>query len=61
MAFIPTVERERAVMSRDAATLQVTRTYDFAMPKLTCVQFTPDGTRCELCSRLGKVLLFDVE
>ena len=56
-----TVENEREVTFRDAEMLQVIRTYDFNMPKVTCVAFTPDGTRCVVGNSRGKVLLFDVE
>ena len=59
--ILATVENEREVTFRDAETLQVMRTYDFAMPKVTCVAFTPDGTRCVVGNSRGKVLLFDVE
>ena len=59
--LIATVEDGRAVTFRDAETLEVIRTYDFAMPTVTCVAFTPDGTRCVIGNSRGKVLLFDVE
>ena len=59
--ILATVENEREVTFRDAETLQVIRTYDFNMPKVTCVAFTPDGTRCVLANSRGKVLLFDVD
>ena len=58
---IATVEDGRAVTFRDADTLGVLRTYDFAMPTVTCVAFTPDGTRCVIGNSRGKVLLFDVD
>ena len=59
--IVATVEDQRTVTLRDADTLQPLRSYDFAMPKLTCVAFTPDGTRCVVGNSRGKVLLFDVE
>ncbi len=59
--ILATVEDGRAVTFRDADTLQVLRTYDFAMPTVTCVAFTPDGTRCVIGNSRGKVLLFDVD
>ena len=55
------VEDGRAVTFRDADTLEVLRSYDFAMPKVTCVAFTPDGMRCVLGNSRGKVLLFDID
>jgi len=58
---LATVEDGRAVTFRDAETLEVLRTYDFAMPTVTCVAFTPDGTRCVIGNSRGKVLLFDVD
>ena len=58
---LATVEDQRTVTLRDADTLQPLRSYDFAMPKVTCVAFTPDGTRCVVGNSRGKVLLFDVE
>ena len=58
---LATIEDERTVTLRDADTLRPLRSYDFAMPKLTCVAFTPDGTRCVVGNSCGKVLLFDVE
>ncbi len=58
---VATVEDHRTVTLRDAGTLQPLRSYDFAMPKVTCVAFTPDGTRCVVGNSRGKVLLFDVE
>ena len=59
--LLATVEDGRAVTFRDAETLEVLRTYDFAMPTVTCVAFTPDGTRCVIGNSRGKVLLFDVD
>ena len=59
--MLATVEDGRAVTFRDADTLDLLRTYDFAMPTVTCVAFTPDGTRCVIGNSRGKVLLFDVE
>ncbi len=59
--LLAVVEDGRAVTFRDADTLEVLRTYDFAMPTVTCVAFTPDGTRCVLGNSRGKVLLFDVD
>jgi len=58
---VATVEDGRTVTLRDADTLQPLRSYDFAMPRVTCVAFTPDGTRCVIGNSRGKVLLFDVE
>ena len=58
---LATVEGESAVTFRDAESLEVLRSYDFKMPKVTSVAFTPDGTRCVLGNNRGKVLLFDVE
>lgn len=58
---VATVEDHRTVSLRDADTLRVMGSYDFAMPKVTCVAFTPDGTRCVVGNTRGKVLLFDVE
>ena len=58
---LATVEDQRTVTLRDADTLQPLRSYDFAMPRVTCVAFTPDGTRCAVGNSRGKVLLFDVE
>ena len=59
--LLATVEDGRAVTFRDAETLEVLRRYDFAMPTVTCVAFTPDGTRCVVGNSRGTVLLFDVE
>ena len=58
---VATVEDHRTVTLRDADTLQPLRSYDFAMPRVTCVAFTPDGTRCAVGNSRGKVLLFDVD
>jgi len=58
---VATVEDHRTVTLRDADTLQPLRSYDFAMPRITCVAFTPDGTRCVIGNSRGKVLLFDVD
>ena len=58
---LATVEGGRAVAFRDAETLRVVRTYDFGTPTVTCVAFTPDGTRCVVGNSRGKVLLFDVD
>ncbi len=58
---VATIEDDRAVTLRDAETLEVLRSYDFEMPKLTCVAFTPDGTRCVIGNGRGKVLLFDLD
>jgi len=58
---VATVEDERTVTLRNADSLHPLRSYDFAMPKLTCVAFTPDGTRCVVGNSRSKVLLFDVE
>ena len=58
---IATVEDGRAVTFRDGETLELLRTYDFNMPTVTCVAFTPDGTRCVIGNSRGKVLLFDVD
>ena len=58
---VATVEDRRTVTFRDADTLQPLRSYDFAMPRITCVAFTPDGTRCVIGNSRGKVLLFDTE
>lgn len=55
-------KRTRSVVTlRDVVTLHVLRTYDFELPSITCVAFTPDGTRCVIAGTGGKVLLFDVE
>ena len=59
--LLATLEDGRAVTFRDADTLEVLRIYDFAMPTVTCVAFTPDGTRCVIGNSRGKVLLFDVD
>ena len=59
--ILATVENEREVTFRDAETLQAIRTYDFNITTVTCVAFTPDGTRCVLGNSRGKVLLFDVD
>ena len=58
---LATIEDDRAVTFRDAETKEVLRSYDFKMPKLTCVAFTPDGTRCVIGNNRGKVLLFDLD
>lgn len=49
------------VTLRDVVTLHALRAYDFELPSITCVAFTPDGTRCVVGSSRGKVLLFDLE
>ena len=59
--LLATVEDGRVATFRDAETLEVLRRYDFAMPTVTWVAFTPDGTRCVIGNTRGKVLLFDVE
>jgi len=59
--ILATVENEQTVTFRDTDTMRPLRTYDFRMPRVRCVAFTPDGTRCVLGNSRGKVLLFDVE
>ena len=55
-------KRTRCVVTlRDVVTLHALRAYDFGLPSITCVAFTPDGTRCVVGSSRGKVLLFDVD
>ncbi len=56
-----TVDGSAAIELRDAETLAVARRYDFAMPKLTAVAFSPDGLVCAVGNSRGAVLLFDVE
>ena len=56
-----TAEGAGGVTFRDAATLEVLRVYDFAMPRVNAVAFTPDGTRCVIGNSRGKVLVFDVD
>ena len=58
---LASLEDEQSVTFRDTESLQVIRTYDFNMPSLMCVAFTPDGTRCVVTAARGKVLLFDVD
>ena len=59
--MLATSNATSTVTFRDTDTLAAIRTYDFAMPKVTCVAFTPDGTRCVVGNSRGKVLLFDVD
>ena len=59
--LLATVEDDRAVTFRRADSLEVVRRYDFDMPKLTAVAFSPDGLLCAVGNSRGKVLLFDVE
>ncbi len=56
-----TAEGAAGVTFRDAETLEVLRVYDFAMPSVNAVAFTPDGTRCVIGNSRGKVLVFDVD
>ncbi len=45
----------------DVTSGKLLKTYEWPIGDLRFVKFTPDGTRCVVCSRLGKVLLFDVD
>ena len=59
--LIATIEDDRQVTFRHADTLSVLKRYDFAMPRVQAVAFSPDGTRCAVGNSRGKVLLFDVD
>ena len=59
--LVATVEDDRHVTFRDLAMLEVVTRYDFAMPRVQAVAFSPDGTRCAVGNSRGKVLLFDVD
>jgi WD40 repeat protein len=37
------------------------RTYSWDIGNLTCLKFTPDGTRCAIAGKRGKVLVFDLD
>jgi len=59
--ILAAVTGDQSVHFFDPVRGELLKTYEWPVREIELVAFTPDGTRCVVAGRRGKVLLFDVE